>query len=606
MPSPYISDPTDPNLLQFMQSLIAAQQQGGGGGGGSYPISQAATNVEVDPVIMAQRMGRVTGAQNERAARLQQRRELELLEARANIEAQNRAQEQSFAATQADLDRQARAGELATRITADERTAKMNFAAQNAAAAKLQEANYRLRLADLKAAMATGSEREAALKEQREAELKLQRVRDDVTAANAEVEKAKDPTLKELRARLQGLKDQTDVHASSKKAALSTFPDTLGLFVNEQLKSTTSGMGEFSPSAVEGLGYGIGLLVEGLSEATLGLDKTNDMQLKLAGNNLDAGVLSAYSRSQPETASNRNIGGFFGFGEETIAGAANDPDGVKARKWASNFLSNLGLRALGASGQRVNVADAGEDFRALINEVVSATQNPDLMQNPDKLTERILPRIDALAEKAYGPSSGTRDYRPIIVDIVRDMLAEASTGLRKTGTDMVSAQQGQLNLQAIQGGALMTVGDYANQARHVFDAAIRGKLGTYDQYIEAVGSLEKALAPVNQGGYGGEVGVLRELIGSPRMQSVLQHSGGDPAELLAAVENLAKLSERVKTGQAQATELEKAKARLADRFANLDQPRLEAKTAAAAAAEIEKLLREAVADREAAESQMPK
>ena len=586
MPSPYISDPTDPNLLQFMQSLIAAQQQGGGGGGG-YPISQAATNVEVDPVIMAQRMGRVTGAQNERAARMQQRRELELLEARANIEAQGRAQEQSFAATQADLDRQARAseaaaertarsGELATRISADERMAKMDLDARNVAAARLNALNLQIQVAQLKAAQVGGPEQEEALQQIDTLERQLNDYQDRLTAAQADVERSTPEARKQFEAHMNALESQATVHNNVLDSSTAGMADTLAQHIADSINSTTSGMGYTPMSGVETGVSGVAKGIESVLEFLGGRDKVSDVELldALGGGGLSTGVLAAYTMSQPESA-----GRFIGRDKLTeVAGADFE---YNSRKWASDFIEQGLVRSLGNSGQNINIAAARPHIQALMSKLAGASVTPNL--KPEDLRKEVIPLVQAIAREGFpGAEMGKQDYTPIVADVIDTYLDEASKSLRAYGTNELSKQAGSLNLAAVRGGALQYAGNEANKMRFVLNSALTGAVLNRKALTSSVAAMKKALAP--EGG-DSQIAVLREVLKS--QPDVVAPS--DLVDLLAEAERSAVAA---KEAGVKSTEAEKRLARERARLSSQVSPRVERQRSQTVLAEMEKLLAE--------------
>jgi len=582
MASPYQFQSTSPDLLAFMQALNTQGQ----GGGGNYVMPEAASNVEVDPILQLQQRGRIQGAQSERAARAQQGRDLEMLQAKAEMEANIRAQEQGFTAQQAQLDREASSSELQTRLAAEDRQRSLDRSAQEATAAKALRLQLDIQILEAKASQSS-SERQQELIAQRDAkQQQLNKLQSDATAARAEAERSNDPSQRAFRTRYAQLKDQNEVHRKTTAAALAPTVEMIPSFIAEQLSSTQSGMGEFALGGVEGLVYGTALGLEGLAELLTGRDMANDAQIQQAivGRNLNQGPLSAYLQVQPQAAKT-------GIGIRSLEEATNDPDGVAAQGWSTQFLTQLALRSLSASGQQINVANIRGGLVDLMADLAAATRDPSMSENPEKLSQRILERLGAMAQQGFTDGGG--DFRPIIADILSGILEQSSTQLRASGSQLLSEQKGQVNIAAIQGGALMHTGDLANKMLYALRAALRGKIGTIDQMTEAEAAMAMVLAE------GGQAAPTLEFLEGTSGRMV-----PGAADLTSQFQDVVAKGARVKELDAERTELQKLLAQEDEQFATVEQPRAELLRNAVILRGLEELQAKALADEKAARAKL--
>jgi len=495
MPSPYQIGSDDPALVNFMQGLIAQQQQGGG----NYAMPQAASNVEVDPVLQMERMGRVQGAQSERAARAQQGRDLEMLEAKAQMEANIRAQEQGFTAQQAQLDREARSSEAA----ADRK-------AREQAAAQVNALNLEIQMVELDAARMGGAEQEAALQRRDALQRRVDDLQDALTAARADVEKNSPEARKAFAAQTKYLEDQLDVHKTILDRATTGIKETVAQHISDAINSSTSGLGYTPTSGAGSLIKGAGVTMEGIAEF-FGRDQVSDVQLldAIAGKNLSPGVLAAYAMSQPEGAG-RWIGQWGGGGTLTDWAGGNVEN--QSREWATGFIEQGLVRALGTSGQNMNISAVSPYIKTLVSKLTAASVTPNA--DPREIRKDIMPLVQAIAREGFpGAEMSKQDYTPIVADILDSYLENASSSLRASGIKLLSDQGGTLNLDAVRGGAYQFAGNEANKMRYVLSSALKGAVLNKTALESAVGAMNKAMSP---GGGAGQISVLREtLAGGP-------------------------------------------------------------------------------------------
>jgi len=509
-----------------------------------------------------------------------------MLQAKAEMEANIRAQEQGFTAQQAQLDREASSSELQTRLAAEDRQRSLDRSAQEATAAKALRLQLDIQILEAKASQSS-SERQQELIAQRDAkQQQLNKLQSDATAARAEAERSNDPSQRAFRTRYAQLKDQNEVHRKTTAAALAPTVEMIPSFIAEQLSSTQSGMGEFALGGVEGLVYGTALGLEGLAELLTGRDMANDAQIQQAivGRNLNQGPLSAYLQVQPQAAKT-------GIGIRSLEEATNDPDGVAAQGWSTQFLTQLALRSLSASGQQINVANIRGGLVDLMADLAAATRDPSMSENPEKLSQRILERLGAMAQQGFTDGGG--DFRPIIADILSGILEQSSTQLRASGSQLLSEQKGQVNIAAIQGGALMHTGDLANKMLYALRAALRGKIGTIDQMTEAEAAMAMVLAE------GGQAAPTLEFLEGTSGRMV-----PGAADLTSQFQDVVAKGARVKELDAERTELQKLLAQEDEQFATVEQPRAELLRNAVILRGLEELQAKALADEKAARAKL--
>jgi len=337
---------------------------------------------------------------------------------------------------------------------------------------------------------------------------------------------------------------------------------------------------------VEGLVYGTALGLEGLAELLTGRDMANDAQIQQAivGRNLNQGPLSAYLQVQPQAAKT-------GIGIRSLEEATNDPDGVAAQGWSTQFLTQLALRSLSASGQQINVANIRGGLVDLMADLAAATRDPSMSENPEKLSQRILERLGAMAQQGFTDGGG--DFRPIIADILSGILEQSSTQLRASGSQLLSEQKGQVNIAAIQGGALMHTGDLANKMLYALRAALRGKIGTIDQMTEAEAAMAMVLAE------GGQAAPTLEFLEGTSGRMV-----PGAADLTSQFQDVVAKGARVKELDAERTELQKLLAQEDEQFATVEQPRAELLRNAVILRGLEELQAKALADEKAARAKL--
>jgi len=577
MPSPYQIGSDDPALVNFMQGLIAQQQQGGG----NYDaMPQAASNVEVDPVLQMERMGRVQGAQSERAARAQQGRDLEMLEAKAQMEANIRAQEQGFTAQQAQLDRADRATQAQLDREARSSEAAADRKAREQAAARVNALNLQIQMAELDAARMGGAAQESALQRRDAFVRELNDYQDALTAATADVEKITPEARKAFAARKKYLEDQLDVHKTTIDRATTGIKEAFAQHISDATNSSTSGLGYTPMSGAEMIRSGIGQTGEILSEFFAGRDKVSDTQLidAIAGGNLSPGVLAAYAMSQPEGA-----GQFIGGG--SVADWAADRAGGnlenQSREWATGFIEQGLVRALGTSGQNINISAVRPYIQTLMSKLTAASLTPNA--DPREIRKDIMPLVQAIAREGFpGAEMSKQDYTPIVADILDSVLENASSSLRASGSELLRDQGGTLNLNSVRGGAYQFAGNEANKMRYVLSSALKGSVLNRKALESAVASMDKAMSPA---GGAGQISVLRETLEGGPSDMATQ----DLLDLLSRAERSVVSA---KEAGVQATAAEKKLKREEEYQKSQVQPRVQQKQAEARLRAVQKLVAE--------------
>ena len=175
-----------------------------------------------------------------------------------------------------------------------------------------------------------------------------------------------------------------------------------------------------------------------------------------------------------------------------------------------------------------------------------------------------------------------QDYTPIVADILDSVLENASSSLRASGSELLRAQGGTLNLDAVRGGAYQFAGNEANKMRYVLSSALKGAVLNRTALESAVGSMDKAMSP---GGGAGQISVLRETLAGGPSDMATQ----DLLDLLGRAERSAVSA---KEAGVQATAAEKKLARMRERQKSQVLPRVQQKQAEARLRALQKLAAE--------------
>jgi hypothetical protein len=194
----------------------------------------------------------------------------------------------------------------------------------------------------------------------------------------------------------------------------------------------------------------------------------------------------------------------------------------------------------------MNISAVSPYIKTLVSKLTAASVTPNA--DPREIRKDIMPLVQAIAREGFpGAEMSKQDYTPIVADIFDSYLENASSSLRASGSELLRAQGGALNLDAVRGGAYQFAGNEANKMRYVLSSALKGAVLNRTALESAVGAMRKAMSP--EGG-AGQISVLLEtLAGGP--------SGAVNQDLLDRLSGAERSIVSAKEAEVQATDAEK-------------------------------------------------
>lgn len=342
-----------------------------------------------------------------------------------------------------------------------------------------QQGFLTLQKLQLQLASASGPEAEALDAQLRAKEEEVRRLSNAIERGKA----AMAETNPQLQSELATARSSLETMLTAKNNRLSLLRGEGGANLTSAIAATMARL-QTSPSAygaapispLKGLGVGIGRLAESALETITG-DRTADQllqaaelkpELYAAARRFGNGVLaSALPRTGLGSVGGPGLVGAVG---DYMMGIEPGDDTAQSNAFVSDVLTNIATDVLSGepSGGIRDRAGATQNLKTLFNELASVTAVPN--QDPQVVSSKIVPLLQAAAESVYGDRNAAAD----LADALDATLMSAGT----LGAEEAAKidPQGDIGVQQVQGAAMAYAMERSRAIRAALNAATTGQM----------------------------------------------------------------------------------------------------------------------------------